>query len=123
MTEQLSQQTVAVSNPKISVKLRAATKPGALKAHAEVRIDFAHSALEILGLSVIHHDPTKPAWVSYPQRAGNNGKYYAIVRLSGRLHDTISAAVLDEFGRMPAPGLGTGCASIPHEPGEDDIPF
>lgn len=99
-----------------------ATKPGALKAHADIRIDFAHSALEILGLSVIHHDPSKPAWVSYPQRVGKNGKYYAIVRLSGQLHDRISAAVLDEFKRMPASGPGPGRMSIPREPGDDEMP-
>lgn len=123
-SEGLSQQSGGGSNPKISVTLRAASKPGAVKAHADARIQFAQSTLEIFGLSVVQHDPEKPAWVSYPQRAAKNGKYYAHVRATGKLHDAICAAVLSEFERMPKAGPGPERASIPREPGTDeDIPF
>lgn len=119
------QEAAAVSNLKISVTLRAASKPGAVKAHADVRIQFAHSRLDIFGLSVVQHDPDKPAWVSYPQRAAKNGKYYyPHVRARGKLHDQICAAVLGEFDRVPKAGPGPERASIPQEPGQDsDDPF
>lgn len=123
MTVGLSQEPVGVSNPKISVTLRAASKAGAVKGHADVRVEFAHSTLEIFGLSVVQHDPNKPPWVSYPQRAAKSGKYYAHVRASGRLHERICAAVLSEFERMPKPGPDPERAAIPREPGEDDSPF
>lgn len=120
MQNTVSQEPVAFSNLKISVTLRAASKPGALKAHGDVHIQFAHSTLEILGLSVVQHDPAKPAWVSYPQRAGKNGKYYPVVLASGNLHEKICAAVLNEFQRMPKPGPAPERASIPGEPGGDE---
>lgn len=124
MPSTVSQEPTAVSNPKISVTLRAASKPGAVKAHADARIQFAQSTLEIFGLSVVQHDPDKPAWVSYPQRAAKNGKYYAHVRANGKLHEHLCAAVLSEFERMPKSGPGPERASIPREPGGDeDIPF
>jgi hypothetical protein len=116
----VSQEPAAFSNPKVSVTLRAASKPGAVKAHADARIQFAHSTLEIFGLSVVQHDPDKPAWVSYPQRAAKNGKYYAHVRASGKLHERICAAVLSEFERTPKSGPGPERASIPCQPGEDE---
>ena len=113
----LSQQPASAAKPKLTVSLRAASKPGAVKAHADVRIDFTNSTLEIFGLSVVQHDPDKPAWVSYPQRAGKNSKYYAIARVTGKLHQAICYAVLDEFQRMPDDGTA-------REPVEgNDVPF
>ena len=124
MSSKLSQEPAVVSNLKISVTLRAASKPGAVKAHADARIQFTQSTLEIFGLSVVQHDPDKPAWVSYPQRAAKNGKYYAHVRASGKLHEKICAAVLSAFERTPQPGPGPERASVPREPNADeDIPF
>ena len=107
MSSELSQRSAAVSNEKITVTLRPAAKPGAVKAHADVRIEFAHFTVEIFGLSIVQHDPQKPAWVSYPQRIGKNGKkYFPIVRVSGKLHDAICAAVLSEFERTAMTVLG-----------------
>jgi hypothetical protein len=124
MSSTVSQEPTVLSNLKIGVTLRAASKPGAVKAHADVRVEFAHSTLEIFGLSIVQHDPEKPAWVSYPQRAGKNGKYYAVVRGSGKLHKKICEATLSEFERLPMPGPGPERASIQREPGGDtDIPF
>lgn len=124
MSAGLSQQPATVSNPKVSVTLRAAPKPGVVKAHADVRIQFAHSTLEIFGLSVVQHDPEKPVWVSYPQRAAKNGKYYAHVRAIGKLHERICSVVLSEFERVAKTGSGPERASIPREPAEDsDNPF
>lgn len=124
VSKTVSQEPTVISNLNISVTLRAASKPGAVKAHADVRVDLPHSALEILGLSVVHHDQQKPPWVSYPQRADKNGKkYYAVIRVSGKLHEKISAAVLTEFERMSKSGSDSERVAIPREPGEDDNSF
>src|SRR5713101_2053651 len=115
----------ANSSLRITVTLRAASKPGSVKAHVDVRIDFAASTLEIFGLSIVRHDPDKPAWVSYPQRAGgtDSKKYFSIVKLTGVLHDKVCAAVLQEFERTPATDRGgVPRAQIPREPGEE-VPF
>lgn len=112
-------------NLRITVTLRTASKPGSVKAHADVRVDFPASSLEVFGVSIVQHDSAKPAWVSYPQRADKNGKkYFSIVKLTGVLHDKICSTVLSEFERIQtAGGAAVPRAQIPaREPG-DDIPF
>jgi hypothetical protein len=116
------------SSLRITVTIRAASKPGSVKAHVDVRVEFSFSALEIFGVSIVQHDPAKPAWVSYPQRPGKDAKkYYPIIKLTGMLHDKVSAAVLREWERMPAQAGTAGAvprAQIPRDPGdEDSIPF
>jgi hypothetical protein len=125
MSQASSQKPESNSNLKITVTVRAASKPSSIKAHADVQIEFSSSRLEIFGLSVVQHDPQKPAWVSYPQRAGKDGKkYFPVVRASGTLHDKICAAVLSEFERMPASGCSSEREKIPREAGsEDAVPF
>lgn len=127
MSNAVSQEPAAVSNPRITVALRAASKPGAVKAHGDVRIQFAQSTLEIFGLSVVRHDREKPAWVSYPQRASKDGKkYFAVVKLTGTLHEKICSAVLAEWEKAQARSSdhgGAPHAQISQEPGDDSIPF
>lgn len=114
------------SNLRITVTIRAASKPGSVMAHADVRVEFSSSSLELFGVSIVQHDPAKPAWVSYPQRAGKDAKkYFPIVKITGTLHDMICEAVLTEWGRMPVPARNRGSvprAQIPREPGEE-APF
>jgi len=125
MSGAASHKSASNSNLKINVTLRGASKPGSVKAYADVHVEFSSSSLEIFGASIVQHDPQKPAWVSYPQRAGKDGKkYFPIVRVSGMLHEKICAAVLREFEQMPASNNGAvPRAQIPHEPGDDSIPF
>jgi hypothetical protein len=116
----------ANSNLRITVMLRAASKPGLTKAFADVVIDTGSSKIEVFGLSVIKRDSEKPAWVSYPQRPGKDGKkYFPIVRLTGALGEKVSGSVLREWERMPAATDRGGVvprAQIPREPG-DEAPF
>ena len=110
--------TDANSNPRITVMIRPVSKPGSRKAHADVRVEFSSSSLEIFGVSVVQHDPAKPAWVSYPQRPGKDAKkYFAIVKLNGVLHDKVCAAVLQEWERTQASAVPR--AQIPREPGDE----
>lgn len=115
------------SNCRIAVTVRAASKDGSVKGYADVRVLFGSSSLEISGVSIIQQDPAKPAWVSYPQRAGKDAKkYYAIVRVTGALHQKISAAVLREWERTSTSAIDRGhvpLGQIPREPGDDSIPF
>lgn len=102
MSEESSQKIETNSNLKISVSLRAPSKPCKTLAYADVKVEYGLSKIEISGMSIVRHDPEKPAWVSYPQRAGKNGKkFYPIVRVFGALHENIARAVLAEFRRMP----------------------
>jgi hypothetical protein len=116
----------ANSNLRITVTLRRASKPSSVKAHADVRVEFSSSSLEIFGCSIVEHDPAKPAWVSYPQRPGKDSKkYYSIVRLTGTLHEKVCAAVLEQWERDRASAASNGGvprAQIPREPG-DEAPF
>jgi DNA-binding cell septation regulator SpoVG len=113
----------ANSNLRITVTLRAASKPGSIKAHADIVIDSGSSKIEVSGLSVIKHDPEKPAWVSYPQRPAKDGKkYFPIVRVTGALHEKISVAILHEWERTSTPAKDHGDvrrAQIPREPGDE----
>jgi DNA-binding cell septation regulator SpoVG len=115
------------SNLRIAVTIRPASRPGSVKAHADARVDFASSTLEIFGISVIQHDLEKPAWVSYPQRQGKDAKkYFPVLKVTGALHEKISEAVLAEWERNPVPAADRGGvprAQIPREPGDDSIPF
>lgn len=114
------------SNLVISVTVRPASKPGSVKAHADVRVLFGSSSLEIFGASVVQHDPAKPAWLSYPQRAGKDGKkYFSVVKLTGVLHERVCSAVLAEWEKVQTrPNGGVPRAQIPREPVEDrEIPF
>jgi DNA-binding cell septation regulator SpoVG len=110
------------SDPRIIVALRTASKPGSVKAHADVRVEIASLNLEIFGLSVVQHDPEKPAWVSYPQRSGRDAKkYFPIVKVAGVLHEKICTAVLREFERVKS---STGNRNEAQSAGEEDsVPF
>ncbi|HVA16242.1 MAG TPA: hypothetical protein VMV59_00875 [Candidatus Dormibacteraeota bacterium] len=116
------QKPEANSTPKITVSLRLAPKAGSVLAWADVTIQFARSRLEIWGLRVLQSEPTKPAWIAYPQTRGKEaGRFYHVVRASGALHDAISFAVLAEFEKAKRPSApGPERARIP---GDDDIPF
>lgn len=110
----------------ITVTVRTASTPGSVKAHADVRVEFPSSNIELFGLSIVHHDPKKLAWVAYPQRAGKNGKkYFPIVRVGGALHEKICAAVLSEYERLLEGNgrEGTSRAQAARQPGEDAIPL
>jgi hypothetical protein len=110
------------SDPRISVTLRTASKPGSVKAHADVRVEIASLSLEIFGLSVVQNDPEKAAWVSYPQRAGRDAKkYFPIVKVTGTLHEKICTAVLREFERVKSSTGNRNEAQFAGE--EDSVPF
>jgi hypothetical protein len=125
MSQKSSHKNESPSSVKITVTLRAASKPSSIKAHADVQIEFSSSRLEVFGLSVVQQDPQKPAWISYPQRAGKDGKkYFPVVRASGTLHGKICAAVLSEFERMPSSGPSADRDTLPRDACDDEaIPF
>jgi hypothetical protein len=116
------------SNLAITVTVRPASKPGSVKGHADVRVLFNSSSLEIFGASIVQQDPAKPAWVSYPQRAGKDGKkYFSVVKVTGVLHEKICSTVLAEWEKVARSSDNGGVprAQIPREPGADEeqIPF
>ena len=122
MQTESSQKTETNSSLKISVSLRAPSKPCKTLAYADVTVEFGLSKIEISGMSIVRHDPEKPAWVSYPQRAGKTGKkFYPVVRVLGALHEKISRAVLAEFRQRPP--LCESEATEQEQSASEQIPF
>jgi DNA-binding cell septation regulator SpoVG len=109
----------------ILVNVRISQDTGTLKAYADVQVHFSASVLSIHGLRVIESDPLKGPWIAYPQQAGKKeGKWYDIVRVTGKLHDEISTAVLKEYTEAQRkesaqPASAVPRAQIPREPGEE----
>ena len=87
-----------------------------------MQVHFSASVLSIYGLRVVETDPEKGPWVAYPQQPGKKeGKWYDVVKVTGKLHDEISSAVLKEYaGVLAAPRPPK--AQIPRESG-DEAPF
>lgn len=96
-----------------------------LKAYADVHIHFAASVLSIHGLRIVETDPAKGPWITYPQQKGKKeGKWYDIVKVTGKLHDEISSAVLAEYAKVQRnestqSASAVPRAQIPREPGEE----
>jgi DNA-binding cell septation regulator SpoVG len=81
----------------IVVNIVRATKPGALKAFADVKLFFPNGQLVVHGFSVIEQSG-KSAWVGFPQKSGKTpGKYFPVIEADGELHGEIAAAVLDAY--------------------------
>jgi len=79
------------------VDIRPNPKPGSVKAHADLHIEFPGGSLSILGLSVIEKDG-KAAWVAFPSRPGNiSGKYFPVVEADGDVRKQISDLVLEKY--------------------------
>ena len=81
----------------ISVEIHLTPNSGAVKARADVRIDFSGSALAIYGSAVIEKDG-KPPWVGLPQKQGKiPGKYFPVVEADGEVREQLSKAILDAY--------------------------
>ena len=79
------------------VDIQLASNPGALKAHADVRIQLPEGSLHVLGFSVIEKDG-KPAWVGFPQKQGRiPGKYFPVVKADGELEKRIAGKILEAY--------------------------
>ena len=86
-----------MKSKEITVVIHLATKPGALKAFADLKLNLPGGELILHGFSVIQQ-AGKPAWVGFPQKAGNTpGKYFPITEAEGELHGEMAAAVLDAY--------------------------
>jgi len=105
----------------ITVTLRETSKPGAIRAHCDVRVESAGSTVEIFGISVVQPtDSQKPVFLSYPQRPGRDSKrYFPVVRVTGALDRKISDAVLREWERVCASAKESGATREP----EEEVPF
>jgi DNA-binding cell septation regulator SpoVG len=113
----------------IIVNIRTSNNTGTLKAYADVQVHFSASVLNVHGLRVVETDQEKGPWVAYPQQQSSKGKkkWYDIVKITGKLHDEISSAVLKEYAEAQAKGSPSNRSSvpraqIPREPGEE-APF
>lgn len=88
---------MSVGNISVEVEIRWTTKPGNVKAHADINLELPEGNLLIHGLSVIEQ-PGKAPWVGFPANRGNTpGKYWPIVEADGSLKNEIVRAVLEAY--------------------------
>jgi DNA-binding cell septation regulator SpoVG len=84
----------------VTVDLRLSTKTDSkVKAFADITIPLGdEGTVTLLGFSVLHGDARAPRVMS-PARKGQN-KWFDIVELTGRIRQTVEAAVLAEYKRQ-----------------------
>ena len=81
----------------LKVEVRLATRPGAVKAHADVEMEVSGGKLTISGFSLIQKDG-KPLFVGFPSKPGNvQGKYFKVFEAEGPIREAICKAVLDSY--------------------------
>ena len=85
-------------NPmRFRVEIRPATRPGAIKAFADVECEVQEGMLRLLGFSIVQTEG-KPPFVGFPSKPGNNaGKYFPVVEAEGSLRKSICEAVLSAY--------------------------
>ena len=79
------------------VDIRPATRPGPVKAYADLRIKLQTGELVLHGFSIIEKDG-EPPWIGFPQKQGNRaGKYFPVVEAEGKVREMIVGAVLEGY--------------------------
>jgi hypothetical protein len=96
--------------PKIEITIRPIEKPGATKAHADVRLLFSDGEMSLLGFAVIQQGK-KLLWVGFPEIPGRT-KYFPVVEAKGQIKKAIIKAILDAYAETKTskkvPGLDAG---------------
>jgi DNA-binding cell septation regulator SpoVG len=88
---------MSVGNISIEVEIRWATKPGNVKAYADIRIEFPEGELVLHGFSIIEQ-PGKDPWVGFPSNRGNiPGKFFPVVEADGSLKEEIVRTIIEAY--------------------------
>jgi DNA-binding cell septation regulator SpoVG len=99
--------------PKIEVTIRPVEKPGATKAHADIRLMFSDGDLLLLGFAVIQQGK-KLLWVGFPELPGRT-KYFPVVEAKGQIKKAIIKAILGAYKEIDVPknvpGLDVGSSA------------
>ena len=100
--------------PKIEVTIRRVDKPGATKAHADVRLLFSDGEMLLLGFAVIQQGK-KLLWVGFPEFPGRT-KYFPVIEAKGQIKKAIIKAILDTYNKeievpKKVPGLDAGSSA------------
>jgi DNA-binding cell septation regulator SpoVG len=91
-----------MSSINIVVDIQLTNSPGAVKAHADVRIELPGGSLVLCGFAVIDKDG-KPLWVGFPQKQGKiPGKYFPVVEADGEVRKQIADMILEAFRKAKA---------------------
>src|SRR5882672_8839540 len=102
-----------MTSPKIEVTVRPIDKPGATKAHADVRMLFSNGELLLLGFAVIQQGK-KLLWVGFPELPGRT-KYFPVIEAKGQIKKAIIKAILDAYEEIKVPkkvpGLDAGSSA------------
>jgi len=90
-----------IGNISIKVEIRWATKPGNVKAYADISLNLPEGNLVLHGFSIIDQ-PGRDPWVGFPAKAGNTpGKFFPVVEADGSLKQEIFKAVLEAYRDPP----------------------
>ena len=91
-----------MKNDGFFVDIRPATRPGPVKAYADLRIKLQTGELVLHGFSIIEKDG-KPPWIGFPQKQGNRaGKYFPVVEAEGKVREMIVETILKAYEQWQA---------------------
>lgn len=91
-----------MNSMRFNVEIRPATRPGAIKAFADVECIVQDGMLKLLGFSIVQKDG-KPPFVGFPSKPGSNpGKYFPVVEAEGSLRKSLAEAVLSAYDEWEA---------------------
>jgi DNA-binding cell septation regulator SpoVG len=81
----------------ISVEIRISSRPGPVKAYADIQIQTADGILHEKGYAVIQKDGASP-FIGFPSRPGNTpGKFFPIIDAEGDIRKEIFDAILAAY--------------------------
>jgi DNA-binding cell septation regulator SpoVG len=86
-----------VTESNISVEIRPASRPGPVKAYADVTYALPDGTIVIRGCAVVQKDG-KPPFVGMPSRPGTSpGKFFRVIEIDGAVYTRLVKAVLEKF--------------------------
>jgi DNA-binding cell septation regulator SpoVG len=81
----------------VTAEIRLNTKPGAVKAYADVRIETGEGVLWERGYAVIQKEKNAP-FIGFPSRAGTTqGKFFPIIEAEGDIRKAIMDAIFTAY--------------------------
>jgi len=84
----------------ISAEIRLSSKPGSVKAYADLQIETTEGMLHEKGYAVIQKEGGSP-FIGFPSRPGNTpGKFFPIIEAEGDIRKAIFDVILTAFQKI-----------------------
>jgi hypothetical protein len=86
----------------LKVDIRPSTRPGPVRAYADVRMDVPGGEITVYGFSVVQKDG-KPPFIGFPSKPGSvQGRYFPVFEAEGEVREAICEAILAAHRQMRA---------------------